>query len=61
MLFFLLLFKVHADIKPDNMVLVGDVLKVTDLGLAFRLASPQQAMRRPRVRGTLGMYLYFFV
>jgi serine/threonine protein kinase len=53
---FLLLFKVHADIKPDNMILVGNVLKITDLGLAFGLASPRQVLRRPTVRGTIGIF-----
>ena len=45
---------VHADIKPDNLILVNNVLKVTDLGLAFRVASPRQTVRRTGVRGTLG-------
>ncbi|CAF1094672.1 unnamed protein product [Adineta ricciae] len=44
---------VHADIKPDNLILVNNVLKVTDLGLAFRVASPRQTVRRTGVRGTL--------
>jgi len=51
-------FKVHADIKPDNIVLVNDVLKVTDLGLAFWMTSPRMAVRRPGIRGTLGTYSY---
>lgn len=50
---------VHADIKPDNMVMVDNVIKVTDLGLAFRMALPRQSMQRPRVRGTLGMSCHF--
>ena len=45
---------VHADIKPDNMIMVNNVMKVTDLGLAFRLLSARQAAQRPTVRGTLG-------
>ncbi|UJR23254.1 hypothetical protein I4U23_026274 [Adineta vaga] len=44
---------VHADIKPDNLILVNNVLKVTDLGLAFRVTSPRQTVRRTGVRGTL--------
>ena len=47
---------VHADIKPDNLILVNNVLKVTDLGIAFRLDGNQQSVRRPMVRGTLGTY-----
>jgi serine/threonine protein kinase len=47
-------FKVHADIKPDNMVMVNNVIKVTDLGLSFRMSSPNSTTRRQGVRGTLG-------
>jgi len=47
-------FEVHADIKPDNMILVKNTLKITDLGLAFQLASPRQTIQRPAVRGTIG-------
>ncbi len=54
-------FKVHADIKPDNIVIVNNVLKVTDLGLAFRMDSARPAIRRPKVRGTLGTYLHFLL
>ena len=46
---------VHADIKPDNMIMVNNVLKVTDLGLAFKLAPDRQSIQRPFVRGTLGI------
>jgi serine/threonine protein kinase len=55
-------FEVHADIKPDNMVLVNGVLKVTDLGLAFQMNSASSVIARPRIRGTLGTYshLSFF-
>ncbi len=53
---FLFLFEVHADIKPDNIILVDNILKITDLGLAFGLSSPSQVVRRPTVRGTLGIY-----
>jgi serine/threonine protein kinase len=51
------LFKVHADIKPDNIILVNNVLKITDLGLAFGLSSSRVAVRRPIVRGTLGIVI----
>jgi len=44
---------VHADIKPDNIILVNNTLKITDLGLAFGLSSPKQIVRRPTVRGTI--------
>lgn len=47
-------YLVHADIKPDNMILVNNVVKVTDLGLAFRLASSRQGVQRTGIRGTLG-------
>lgn len=57
-LFIFFSFKVHADIKPDNIILVNNVLKVTDLGLAFRVASPVQAVRRQTIRGTLGNHIY---
>lgn len=52
----LLIFTVHADIKPDNMILVGNVLKITDLGLAFGSSSSRQLVRRSAVRGTIGMF-----
>jgi hypothetical protein len=35
--------------------MVNDVIKVTDLGLAFRMNSPTQTTRRKGIRGTLGM------
>ncbi|CAF4556969.1 unnamed protein product, partial [Rotaria socialis] len=44
---------VHADIKPENMILVNGLLKITDLSLAFGLPSTGQAMQVPMVRGTL--------
>ncbi|CAF0805129.1 unnamed protein product [Didymodactylos carnosus] len=44
---------VHGDIKPENLILVNDTLKVTDLGLAFRLASTRTSVKRPAARGTL--------
>lgn len=44
---------VHADIKPDNMILVNNIIKVTDLGLAFRVASSKEGVQRTAVRGTL--------
>ena len=37
------------------MIMVNNVLKVTDLGLAFKLAPDRQSIQRPFVRGTLGM------
>jgi len=40
------------------MILVGDTLKITDLGLAFGLSSPRQIVRRPTIRGTIGIYIY---
>lgn len=49
-----LLVSVHADIKPDNMIMVNNVMKVTDLGLAFRVTFPREVSLRQRVRGTLG-------
>lgn len=51
---FLFLFSVHADLKPDNLILVDNVLKVTDLGIAFGLPSTRQVFRQPVVRGTIG-------
>ena len=48
--------QVHADIKPDNLILVNNVLKVTDLGIAFRLDGNRQSVQRPMIRGTLGTY-----
>lgn len=56
-------FQVHADIKPDNMIIVDNVLKITDLGLAFGLASSKQFIQRPVIRGTIGisfLILYLF-
>lgn len=50
--------QVHADIKPDNIIIVNDTLKVTDLGLAFRLSSSRDVVRRQNVRGTLGIYFH---
>jgi serine/threonine protein kinase len=50
------IFQVHADIKPDNLIMVNNVLKLTDLGLAFRMPADRPAARRPGVRGTLGTY-----
>ncbi|CAF0899857.1 unnamed protein product [Adineta steineri] len=44
---------VHADIKPDNLILVNGILKVTDLGLALPLGSARNTIRRAAVRGTL--------
>ncbi|CAF1139095.1 unnamed protein product [Adineta ricciae] len=44
---------VHADIKPDNIIIVNNILKITDLGLAFGLPWMRQATRRPVVRGTI--------
>ncbi|CAF1251120.1 unnamed protein product [Adineta steineri] len=44
---------VHADIKPDNLILVNGILKVTDLGLALPLGSARHTIRRAAVRGTL--------
>jgi serine/threonine-protein kinase TTK/MPS1 len=52
------IFQVHADIKPDNLIMVNNVLKLTDLGLAFRMPADRPAARRPGVRGTLGAYSY---
>jgi len=40
------------------MILVDNVLKITDLGLAFGLSSPRHVLRRPTVRGTIGIYIY---
>ncbi|CAF4440466.1 unnamed protein product [Rotaria socialis] len=53
---------VHADIKPDNIILVNNVLKLTDLGIAFRVATPINTVRRGRIQGTLGTstYLSYF-
>ena len=39
------------------MILVNNVVKVTDLGLAFRLVSTRQEVQRTNVRGTLGIFL----
>ncbi|CAF0726696.1 unnamed protein product [Rotaria sp. Silwood1] len=44
---------VHADIKPENLLLVNGILKITDLSLAFPLSSTNLAYRQPQVRGTL--------
>ncbi|CAF1024578.1 unnamed protein product [Adineta steineri] len=44
---------VHADIKPDNIIIVDGILKITDLGLAFGLPWTRQSTRRPIVRGTI--------
>ncbi|CAF4120570.1 unnamed protein product [Rotaria sp. Silwood2] len=44
---------VHADIKPENLILVNGILKITDLSLAFRLNSPNAAVRQPMIRGTI--------
>ncbi|CAF1034062.1 unnamed protein product [Rotaria sp. Silwood1] len=44
---------VHADIKPENLILVNNVLKVTDLGLAFRINPPAQSVMRRKVLGTI--------
>ena len=44
----------HADIKPENVILVNGLLKITDLSLAFGLPFMGQAMQVPVVRGTLG-------
>ncbi|CAF2032899.1 unnamed protein product [Rotaria magnacalcarata] len=44
---------VHADIKPDNIILVNNVLKLTDLGIAFRVATPINTVRRGKIQGTL--------
>ena len=54
--------KVHADIKPENLILVNNVLKLTDLGLAFGSPSAQTAVTRPKVGGTLGLlsFVCFF-
>jgi hypothetical protein len=38
------------------MIMVNNTIKVTDLGLAFRLASNRQGIRRQAIRGTLGMH-----
>jgi hypothetical protein len=46
--------QVHADIKPDNLILVNNKLKVTDLSLAFPVSSIRMAEQQPVVRGTLG-------
>ncbi len=59
--FLYFIFKVHADIKPDNLVIVNNVIKLTDLGLAFRMDSPRSTARRPGVRGTLGMHSIIFI
>ena len=58
MRFYLYLSQVHADIKPDNIIVVNGTLKVTDLGLAFRLSSSRDVARRQNVRGTLGIYFH---
>lgn len=55
-MFFRSLYQVHADIKPDNIIIVNNILKITDLGLAFGLPWMRQATRRPVVRGTIGRY-----
>nr|ACC43953.1 serine-threonin kinase copy 1 [Philodina roseola] len=44
---------VHADIKPENLILVNNVLKLADLGLAFASPSAQRTVVRPKVGGTL--------
>ncbi|CAF3978372.1 unnamed protein product [Rotaria magnacalcarata] len=49
---------VHADIKPDNIILVNNVLKLTDLGIAFRVATPINTVRRGKIQGTLGTSAY---
>lgn len=36
------------------------MIKVTDLGLAFRMTSPSQTARRAAVRGTLGKLSLLF-
>ena len=40
------------------MILVDNILKITDLGLAFRLQSNRD-VRRSLVRGTLGNFFFF--
>ncbi|CAF3983370.1 unnamed protein product [Rotaria sp. Silwood2] len=49
---------VHGDIKPENLILVNNVLKLTDLGLAFRINPPAQAVQRRKILGTIGTYLH---
>ncbi|CAF3617221.1 unnamed protein product [Rotaria sordida] len=44
---------VHADIKPENLILVDNTLKITDLSLAFPSTAMGQAFRQPMIRGTL--------
>ncbi|CAF0804367.1 unnamed protein product [Rotaria sordida] len=44
---------VHADIKPENLILVNNVLKLTDLGVSFRINAPIQTIQRSRIIGTI--------
>ena len=57
LVFLFILFQVHADIKPDNLILVNNMLKITDLSLAFQLPSPRQFIQRPIIRGTTGRHI----
>lgn len=43
----------HADLKPANFVLVNNILKLIDFGIAAQIVSNEKTVYRRGVQGTL--------